>query len=77
MLTDDGTAIESKVGYKSLGDSGVKEQIAKDQFLLQNSPRVNAVKWVFSQGKYSNYGPSAPLAQALEDAGIEWELLPP
>jgi RHS repeat-associated protein len=75
VLTRDGTAIESKVGYRSLGDSGIKGQIAKDQ-LLMDDPRVNSVKWVFSPNQYGKAGPSAPLAQALEDAGIEWEVIP-
>jgi hypothetical protein len=73
LLTPEGTAIESKAGYTT--DSGrVPEEIAKDQELLE-SGAVRAVKWVFSPGKYGDFGLSGPLAAKLEQAGIEWEIV--
>jgi hypothetical protein len=72
-LTPDGVALESKAGYTT--DSGrIPEEIAKDQELLQTGA-VRAVRWVFSPGKYGDFGLSGPLARALEEAGIEWEIV--
>jgi hypothetical protein len=75
VLTPDGTAIESKLGYKTLRDTGIKSQIAKDQLIMQ-SPRVNRLEWVFTPNQWGAVGPSAPLAQALGDAGISWDIAP-
>jgi len=74
VLTPEGVAIESKVGYVTY-DSGTQMQIAKDQLLLQN-PQISAVKWMFMQGMYRRFGPSGPLIDALEEAGIQWSTFP-
>jgi hypothetical protein len=48
-------------------------QIEKDQLLIQ-SQQVNGVKWVFSPNAFSDVGPSGPLMDALEAAGIPGEI---
>jgi hypothetical protein len=73
VLTQDGLAIESKVGRTSLTSDTVL-QIAKDQLLL-NNPRISGVTWVFTRsGVTGNIGPTGPLATALDKAGIPWML---
>lgn len=75
VLTQDGLAIESKVGRTSL-TSGIQSQIAKDQLLLQNGD-VNGVQWVFGRsGVTGQIGPTGPLQAALDKAGIGWTLGP-
>ena len=70
VLTSQGEAIESKVGYTSLTRS-VQSQIANDQWLLANSPDVTGVSWEFSPSAVTGQvGPSGPLAAALDKAGI-------
>jgi hypothetical protein len=69
VLTQEGMAIESKVGYVSY-DSGIRAQVAKDQMLLE-SGQVSSVKWLFLEGLYGS-GPSGALVDALERAGIQW-----
>jgi len=60
VLTQDGLAIESKVGRTSL-TSGIQSQIAKDQLLLQNGD-VNGVQWVFGRSRVTGQiGPTGPL----------------
>jgi hypothetical protein len=74
-LTQDGLAIESKVGYTSLSQS-VQLQIAKDELLMQN-PAISGVEWEFSpSGVTGQVGPSGPLAAALDQAGIPWSIGP-
>lgn len=74
MLTQQGLAVESKVGRTSLTAS-VKAQIAKDVWLLANSPRVKSVQWVFTRSE-GQIGPTAPLAGALDKAAIPWFVEP-
>ncbi len=74
VLTPEGVAIESKVGYV-VYDSGIQLQVAKDQLLLQNQ-QVSAVKWLFLDPMYGRSGPSGPLIAALEEAGIQWGIGP-
>ncbi|HEU5004348.1 MAG TPA: RHS repeat-associated core domain-containing protein, partial [Actinomycetota bacterium] len=75
VLTQDGLAIESKVGYTSLTKS-IQLQIAKDQLLMQN-PAISGVEWVFSASAVTGQvGPSGPLAEALDKAGIAWSIGP-
>lgn len=66
VLAKSGLAIESKVGRTSL-TSTIQAQIAKDQWLLQNSVDVTAVEWVFScSGVTGQIGPTGPLAAAQQ-----------
>lgn len=75
VLTQDGLAIESKVGYTSLTQS-IQTQIAKDQLLMQN-PAISGVQWEFSPSAVTGQvGPSGPLAAALDKAGIPWSIGP-
>jgi RHS repeat-associated protein len=75
VLTSEGLAIESKVGYTSL-TSSIEMQIAKDQLLLQ-SGRISGLRWVFTASNVTGrVGPSGPLAAALEKARIPWSLGP-
>lgn len=70
-LTQDGLAIESKVGYTSLSKT-VQLQIAKDQMLIDNGD-VSAAQWIFSRSAVTGrVGPSGPLAEALDKASISW-----
>jgi len=64
-----GIARESKVGRTSLRSS-VRRQIAKDVELM-NTPGsgVTGVEWHFFPGK-TGTGPTGPLQQALQRAGI-------
>lgn len=76
MLTQQGLAVESKVGRTSLTAS-VKAQIAKDVWLLANSPRVKSAQWVFTRSDVTGQiGPTAPLAGALDKAAIPWFVEP-
>jgi RHS repeat-associated protein len=64
-----GVANESKVGYTTLTQS-VTTQIAKDAELL-NTGQVNGVVWhFFTSPVTGQVGPSGPLLQALQNAGI-------
>ena len=72
VLTQQGEAIESKVGYRTL-DSDMRVQLAKD-ILLKQEKDITGVRWVFIKNPLGAVGPSAPLAQALEDAGIQWSI---
>lgn len=51
-------------------------QIAKDQLLMQNG-QVSGVKWIFSPNSFGEVGPSGPLADMLDAAGIEQEQMGP
>lgn len=64
VLTPEGEAIESKVGYTSLS-SVIRGQIAKGQLLMQE-PQITGVGWIFSANNFGEVGPSGPLANALE-----------
>jgi hypothetical protein len=75
VLTPEGEAIESKVGSVSL-NSVIRGQIAKDQLVMQE-PQITGVRWIFSANKWGEAGPTGPLASALEDAGIQWEIMSP
>ncbi len=69
QLVDD-VANESKVGYTSL-TSDVAKQIAKDVKLMKDRA-VKEVVWNFFVSPVTGKGgPSAPLLQALENAGIK------
>lgn len=75
VLTQNGLAIESKVGYTSLSSS-IQAQIAKDQLLIENGD-VTGVQWVFGRSAVTGQiGPSGPLGAALDKAGIPWSLGP-
>lgn len=74
VLTQDGLAIESKVGYTSLTKS-IQLQIAKDQLLMQN-PAISGVEWELGPSAVTGQvGPSG-LAAALDTAGIPWSIGP-
>jgi hypothetical protein len=64
----EGVAMEAKVGLISL-TRRIRSQIAKDVELM-NKGLVDAVQWHFFPGQ-TGTGPTAPLRQALEEAGIE------
>ena len=75
VLTQEGLAIESKVGYTSLTWT-VQSQVAKDQLLMQNED-VSGVQWEFSPSAVTGrVGPSGPSAAALAKAGIPWLIEP-
>ena len=75
VLTPSGLAIESKVGRTSL-TSAVRSQIVKDQLLLQDGA-VTGVQWVFTRSDVTGrVGPTAPLAAALNKAGVPWMIVP-
>ena len=75
VLTTDRVAIESKVGYTTLTDT-VQKQIEKDQLLAENGA-VKDVQWAFTQSDVTGgVGPSGPLKEALEQAGIKWYIRP-
>jgi len=76
VLTQNGLAIESKVGRASL-TSDIRAEIAKDQWLLQNNPDITGIQWVFTRSAVTGQiGPTGPLAAALDKAGIPWGLGP-
>ncbi len=59
---------ESKYGYQSLSQF-MKNEIAKDSYLMQQGYKV---EWHFYWSQVSNSGgPSGPLRQALQAAGIK------
>ncbi|MBI3447898.1 MAG: hypothetical protein HY049_03100 [Acidobacteria bacterium] len=64
-----GVANESKVGYTSLTQS-VTTQIAKDAELIQSGKVDGAVWHFFTSPVTGQVGPSGPLLQALQNAGI-------
>jgi RHS repeat-associated protein len=65
-----GVAHESKVGYSSL-TKGVARQIAKDAELISTGQIRGAVWNFFRSPVTGQVGPSAPLASALQRAGIK------
>ncbi|MFL9843551.1 RHS repeat domain-containing protein [Flavobacterium rhizosphaerae] len=72
-----GIAYESKTGYTTLTES-VKMQIAKDAELLANSKTtgVKKVIWTFFESPVTGKaGASKPLLKALEEAGIETQII--
>lgn len=72
MLTQQGTAIESKVGRTSLSKEA-RRQVLKDAELL-NDPTsgVNEIIWEFSRSPTTGkVGPTAPLRELLEKSGIQ------
>jgi hypothetical protein len=75
VLTQQGLAIESKVGYTTL-TSGIQLQIDKDALLMQN-PQISGVEWMFTRSAATGLvGPSGPQARALAKAGIPWSIVP-
>jgi hypothetical protein len=69
----DGIAHESKVGYKSLTPT-IARQIAKDAELIGTS-QIDGATWHFFQSPVTGLaGPSGPLREALEAAGIVVEI---
>lgn len=65
-----GIAHESKVGYTTLTQS-IFTQVAKDAELIATQ-QVRGATWRFFQSPRTGVGgPSAPLRQALELAGID------
>jgi len=69
----EGVAHESKVGYTSL-TKDVARQIGKDAELL-GTRQVEGYTWHFFQSPVTGrIGPSGPLQQALENAGIGVEV---
>jgi hypothetical protein len=75
VLTPENIAIESKVGYTTVSRV-TASQMAKDQLLIE-SGKVSGVKWIFSPNEYGDVGPSGPLGDALDSAGIPWEIMRP
>ncbi|KTR96701.1 hypothetical protein NS220_00965 [Microbacterium testaceum] len=71
MLTTDGIAIESMVGYTS-ATKAIRTQIAKNVELLARSDRrVYSVEWWFSTREVTGRGgPSPALRSLLEESGI-------
>jgi hypothetical protein len=68
-----GVANEAKVGYQSLTPT-IARQIAKDAELL-GTGQVSGVTWHFFQSPVTGLsGPSGPLLEALEQAGIDVEI---
>jgi RHS repeat-associated protein len=67
-LTPAGIAQEAKVGYTTLSKF-VASQVAKDAELLATQ-RVASVQWHFWESS-TGIGPSAPLENALKNAGID------
>ena len=64
-----GSANESKVGYTTL-TSYITVQIAKDAELMKTG-QVNGVTWWFFRSPVTGVGgPSQPLRDALQQAGI-------
>ncbi|MEP7765667.1 DUF6531 domain-containing protein [Sanguibacter sp. 25GB23B1] len=75
VLTVTRMGIETKVGRTSL-TTMTTSQIAKDSLLLQ-SGQVRSIEWMFMRsGVTGQIGPTAPLAAALNKAGINWSLVP-
>src|SRR5712692_6933968 len=72
VLTQQGVAIESKVGKTSL-TKDIQQQIAKDVELMKNpTSGVKSAEWRFSRsGATGEIGPTAPLHDALDKAGIK------
>jgi RHS repeat-associated protein len=75
VLTEEGTAIEVKVGYTRLSKF-VENQIAKDVYLRSqgeaNLNDIQSVEWWFARSpRTSLIGPSPKLAEALRKANIE------
>jgi len=67
----EGVAHESKVGYTTL-TSNIQRQIAKDAELMATG-KVDEVVWHFFQSPVTGLvGPSGPLEEALDAAGISW-----
>ena len=66
-----GVAHESKVGYTTLTQS-VQRQIAKDVELMAAGEIKGSVWHFFTSPVTGRGGPSAPLIQALEEAGIRF-----
>jgi RHS repeat-associated protein len=71
----DGIAYEAKVGYTTL-EARIQLEIAKDVELIATG-QIEGAAWVFYTSPVTGQiGPSAPLARALEEAGISCFLLP-
>ena len=68
-----GVAHESKVGYTALTASA-KTQIAKDTALVKSGQANQAVWHFFTSPTTGKVGPSAPLKNALDKAGIQIKL---
>lgn len=77
VVTDTGLAIESKVGGTSL-TTATRRQIARDVELMTDlSSPVSSVRWEFFTSPVTGRGgPTGPLAQALNDAGIPFVVHP-
>lgn len=75
VLTENMTAIESKVGRTSMTDV-TRQQIHKDRWLLDNK-EVRAVEWVFSRSeKTGEVGPTNKLEEYLHEMEIKWSREP-
>jgi RHS repeat-associated protein len=70
-----GVAHESKVGYTTLTKE-ITHQIAKDVELKATGQIESSVWHFYTSPATGRIGPSAPLAQALRDAGIDFVLEP-
>jgi hypothetical protein len=69
----EGIAHESKVGYQSLTPT-IARQIAKDAELI-GTHQIEGATWHFFQSPVTGLGgPSGPLQEALEAAGISVEI---
>ncbi|EEE35435.1 hypothetical protein RKLH11_4111 [Rhodobacteraceae bacterium KLH11] len=74
VLTEDGGAIESKVGRTS-ADSTTMRQVNKDRELLENGD-VTSVTWEFRRSAQTGrVGPTPRLQAELETAGIEIRII--
>lgn len=67
-----GLAVESKVGLTGLSPA-VSKELELDQWLLENDPDVHKIEWEFRISKQTGQGgPSQKLANALDEAGVQW-----
>jgi hypothetical protein len=73
VLTDDGMAIESKVGRTSL-TARVRQELARDaELLADDNSGVDSVFWEFSRSPTTGrVGPTPRLQDALGAAKIPW-----
>jgi hypothetical protein len=73
VLTEDGLAIESKVGLTGLSKP-VRQEIARDVELLSDpSSEVSDLLWVFEKSPFTGLGgPTGPLRRALDAAKIPY-----
>jgi hypothetical protein len=75
LVEEEGLAIESKVG-RTGANKRIREQIAKDKWILENSTKVSVIEWQFRRsGQTGKVGPTPKLERALNEAGIMWKVV--